>query len=834
MSGPDPFNGVRRELDGREAGKGLSPPRSKRGQITPVPSSAPPPPAHPKLGKPSASWAYRDAEGGLLGYVLRFDMPGGKEIRPLTWREGPRGTAWAWEGFDAPRPLYGLDQLAARPSAPVLIVEGEKAADAARVRLPAFVVITWPGGSKSAGKADFAELAGRAVAIWPDADEAGRDAARVVAKAARSAGAGKVGVIELPDTLPKGWDLADPWPADFGATDASAAITGALAAPEPTPRPLSPHAEPEPGPDASGIVWPPGFVMDPASGLWWREGRSGGDGKSARISDPFEVLGEGRDATGKGWSVVLRIKARDGRVSVIVIPRESLASGGDQARRLLADSGLTFANAQGLKEKLASCLMQVGARASGFITLTNETGWHDGRFVLPGETIGAGGERVLFTGDEPTLKYARRGTLEKWRVGVAAKAQRNPLLMFALSCGFAAPLLHPLAAEGGGFHFRGASSSGKSTLLVAAGSIWGGDKKGGPSGFGHPWRATDNAIENLAQAHNDGLLCLDEFAQVDPHAAGAAAYMLANGEGKRRSRPDATARPGARWLLLFLSSGEVGLSDHVASAPKPGRVAAGQELRLLDIAADAGADLGIWKTLDESETPARRSEAIKAAALADYGHAGPLFLERMIASRDARLMEAHSIIFDFEKAAKCAGDAGQIDRTARRFAVVAAAGELAATLGVVPWKPGEAADAAMVVFERWAADFGRVGLREDRQVIARVKAYIEANRAQFAGMGDALDDDEPSAAGRAGEARSMIEIGFRRIVAGERTFLFHTGGFAKVVEGHNPKDAAKALQRAGFLETDAEQGRLTKKISHEGQKRNFYTVKASILAYGDD
>lgn len=826
-----PFDRVAKEIRDRPGKRPADKPKAR--QIVPVPASAPPPPAHPRLGKPSASWAYRDAGGDLLGYVLRFDMPGGKEIRPLTWREASRGTGWTWEGFDASRPLYGLDQLAARPSASVLIVEGEKAADAARERFPSFVVITWPGGCKSVGKADFAALAGRAVAIWPDADEAGQDAARAVLKAARSAGAEAVGVIELPATLPKGWDLADPWPADFGATDAAAAITAALEPPEPTPRRPSPRAEPEPGPDASGIMWPPGFEMDPASGLWWREGRDGGDGKRAWLSDPFEVLGEGRDSTGKGWSVVVRIKARDARVSTIILPRESLASGGDQARRLLADAGLTFANGQGLKEKLASALMRVHLPA-GFITLASETGWLDGRFVLPGETIGAGGERILFTGDEGTLKYARRGTVQKWRGGVAAKAHGNPLLMFALSCGFAAPLLRLLAAEGGGFHFRGASSSGKSTLLVAAGSIWGGDPKGSNIGFGHPWRATDNALENLAQAHNDGLLCLDEFTQVEAQAAGAAAYMLANGEGKRRSRPDATARPGVRWLLLFLSSGEDGLAGHVASGPRPGRVAAGQELRLLDIAADAGAELGIWKTLDESETPARRSEAIKAAALADYGYAGPLFLERMIASRDARLLEAHSIIFDFEKAAKRAGDAGQIDRTARRFAVVAAAGELAATLGVVPWKPGEAADAAMVVFERWAADFGRVGLREDRQVIARVKAYIEANRAQFAGMGDALDDDELSAAGRAGEARSMIEIGFRRIVAGERTFLFHAGGFAKVVEGHNPKDAAKALQRAGFLETDAEQGRLTKKISHEGQKRNFYTVKASILAYGDD
>jgi putative DNA primase/helicase len=69
-------------------------------------------------------------------------------------------------------------------------------------------------------------------------------------------------------------------------------------------------------------------------------------------------------------------------------------------------------------------------------------------------------------------------------------------------------------------------------------------------------------------------------------------------------------------------------------------VAAGQDLRLIDVSADMGAGLGIWNYLDKGETAAARSEALKLAAKAHFGHAGPLFLEKLIANREALLKRA--------------------------------------------------------------------------------------------------------------------------------------------------------------------------------------------------
>jgi putative DNA primase/helicase len=110
----------------------------------------------------------------------------------------------ALERPPAPRPFYGLDRLAARPSAPVLVVEGEKAADAAATLFPEYVTVTWPGGGKAVGKAEWRALAGRAVAAWPDNDAAGHEAVAAVAKALATAGAASAAVVDVPRNWPDG------------------------------------------------------------------------------------------------------------------------------------------------------------------------------------------------------------------------------------------------------------------------------------------------------------------------------------------------------------------------------------------------------------------------------------------------------------------------------------------------------------------------------------------------------------------------------------------------------------------------------------------------------
>ncbi|MEQ9209962.1 MAG: hypothetical protein RLN96_09005, partial [Pseudomonadales bacterium] len=129
-------------------------------------------PRHPSLGHPSGYWVYTDSQGSPFTSICRFDKRDGrgKEYRPFSLQ--PDGS-WQWKGTAQPRPLYKLKRLADNPMLPVIVVEGEKAADALQSVVTDYVVTTAMHGAQSSKKTDWSPLENRKVIIWPDADEAG-------------------------------------------------------------------------------------------------------------------------------------------------------------------------------------------------------------------------------------------------------------------------------------------------------------------------------------------------------------------------------------------------------------------------------------------------------------------------------------------------------------------------------------------------------------------------------------------------------------------------------------------------------------------------------------
>jgi hypothetical protein len=118
-------------------------------------------------------------------------------------------------------PLYGLTELNGRPDASVVVVGGEKSVDAAKKVFPFSVVVTSPGGSNAAMKADWTPLAGRSrVVIWPDLDALGFNYATTVADLLGDLGIPMVLIVDaqrLAEVDPSGrrreaitgWDVAD-------------------------------------------------------------------------------------------------------------------------------------------------------------------------------------------------------------------------------------------------------------------------------------------------------------------------------------------------------------------------------------------------------------------------------------------------------------------------------------------------------------------------------------------------------------------------------------------------------------------------------------------------
>lgn len=181
-------------------------------------------------------YAYRDGQGNLKGYVLRIEKAdGGKITPPLSYCENGDGLkAWKWQAFekDSKTP-YGIEKLARDKTRPVLVVEGEKTADAAQDLLPEYHVLTWGGGAGNVDKTNWEPLVGRNVAIWPDNDQGGHKAARalhdiIVAANAEKSGVTSVAIVPLPDGIPHKWDLADTLPEGWTANTVKGMIKGSI------------------------------------------------------------------------------------------------------------------------------------------------------------------------------------------------------------------------------------------------------------------------------------------------------------------------------------------------------------------------------------------------------------------------------------------------------------------------------------------------------------------------------------------------------------------------------------------------------------------------------
>lgn len=190
-------------------------------------SNVPTNPRHPKFGVPARKWTYRNIKGELVGFTFRFENGDKKDIVPMAYcvAEEDGEHQWRWKSFNKPRPLYNEHLLQEDRTSPILLVEGEKTADAATKIFNDYIVATWAGGSSAVKHANFEVLKGRDVIIWPDADEPGLKAAALIGEILLEAKVKSLKLVYPPKELPKGWDLADDIPEGVDLDRRAAVIT---------------------------------------------------------------------------------------------------------------------------------------------------------------------------------------------------------------------------------------------------------------------------------------------------------------------------------------------------------------------------------------------------------------------------------------------------------------------------------------------------------------------------------------------------------------------------------------------------------------------------------
>jgi putative DNA primase/helicase len=546
------------------------------------------------------------------------------------------------------------------------------------------------------------------------------------------------------------------------------------------------------------------------------ESGNGDKKKSTWICARLDVVAETRNDIGKEWGKQLSWKDPDGRPHRWAMPMALLGRPGDPVIAELLSGGLRIDPSS----KQLVCMYIQSTNSDRKMLCTNRTGWCGQSYVLPDTTIEAsGGEEVIYqSANEHNQYYKVSGTGDDWRAKVGRYCSGNSRLILATSCVLAGPVLRLLGEESGGVHIFGGTSTGKTTAGVVSGSVMGG---GTSNGCVETWRATANGLEGRARERNDSCLILDELGQVAAQEVGDVIYMLANGQGKGRAPIDGTSIERVNWLTSVVSTGEVTIEQHAASADR--KIHGGVGVRILDIPADAGAGKGAFENIHGATDPGAFARMLKENATTTYGAVFrewvTCLLECLDGCKDI-LRERAQNFFD----AHCPGNAAsEVQRAVRRFAVVAAAGDLATIFGVTGWADGEASWACKRCVNDWIAQRGGTGAFDDEKVLSQIRIFLKQHDARFQrfALGDIPREMPPNHRGNAGFYKN-------------NSYFIDPDVFKKeVCTGFDPKQVCRILRMHKYL--DAAPSRFEKQLRVHGKKPAwFYAVKESILYSGDD
>lgn len=456
------------------------------------------------------------------------------------------------------------------------------------------------------------------------------------------------------------------------------------------------------------------------NGLYFRSDPKDLSQKGRWLSSPIEVVAQTRDPLNGSWGRLVRFHDANGVLHQLILSMAELGGNGDSVRQMLLEQGLRISPDKTARSLLIRFLNDSAPQM--FARVVKKFGWIGDVYVLRNIAYG-GAEGELFIPEAPQLSdiFEPSGTLEDWRKNVANPCLGNPLLELAIAFAFTGPLLEPCGLEGGGLHFFGPSSCGKTTALKVAGSVCGG---GGKYGYIRQWRATDNALEGTAATHCDNLLCLDEIGQASSRVVSEVAYMLANGQGKARANKDGNAKAIREWRLSFMSTGELTLADKIAEDGR-GQAMAGQAVRVLDIPADGGTGQGIFTCVPKELDGDIFSQQLVGATGQFYGTPLRGFLERLVDGLEEHVSGVEKKIADFVRNVCPEGASGQVKRACQRFGLIAAAGEKAISFGVLPWPEGTASRAAQFGFSAWIKERGGIGDMEIENALERIKTFFQ-------------------------------------------------------------------------------------------------------------
>ena len=801
--------------------------------------------------KPDAIYVYCNAEQNVICAVLNC----GGDRKTIVF--GTKDGHPAWHVIDKAEqnklfpvlPLYRAEMLARAKSLPVVVTFNEEAADELQKLVKDTVVVAID--PNNIRKADLSQLRGRAVTVWPDASESGLKRACAMAQCIdedqpADSASPAVKVATLPDGLPDDWKPGRQ-PTEGENIDYQSIVDAAVEAHE--------IADAD---SAGGVEYPKNYVMTPSGLVYLMPAPSSrefaSDTEIEVTTRPFAVISAVDTRSAADAGLLLRWKNDQGRVQEFVAPKREISNVKSDLFSRMAGLGFGFNPAQA--QHLRTFFMKI--YCNSFTQIVDKVGWSESgkgvfdTFIVPGgDVLSSSDERIIFKNDNvdtEVLKalHSPAGTLAEWQESIAAYARGNSRLIFAISAALASPLLPLLKVPGGGFHFYGRSSRGKTTMLTVGASVWGDTNDPGNTII-KKWKSTANAMEGLLERVSETCAFLDESTNAPGRTIGDIVYLASDGEGKNRATRDVGLRKGKTFRLIFVSSGEKSLSDQIAA--DAGAIQGGQDARMPSIHALVSETNGAFDNIHGFDDPAYFSKYLTGKCKECHGVAGRHFIKELMHEIKDKGQEyvvdlINGQIARFREKYVRSGIDGQVERVADRFALVAAAGEMAIWLGVLPWEEGEAMAEIGRVYEDWIDGRGGDGSREDINLIKALREFLMRHGLR---RFDSLRRIETaSGGGQEGTADDFVSNvtdrgGFREQVSANNNetvfydYVIPAATWDSFVRDDLKAtsmtgiDAAKAIREAGFLKVGSRGMTVKRTLPTVGKQVRCYTILHTIM-----
>lgn len=477
------------------------------------------------------------------------------------------------------------------------------------------------------------------------------------------------------------------------------------------------------------------------------------------------------------------------------MPMHMLKGSGEELRGELLNQGYTFETCK--RSHLANYIMAVKPKHQ--ITAATTIGWHENTFILPKQIIGTG--TFAFQSECASENdFIEKGSIESWGKEVGSLCAENIPLMISVAAALSGPLLKLAHFQhGGGIHWVGDSSIGKTTAVEVAATIW------GPPEFIRSWSATSNGIEGTAATRNDTCLILDEIDEASPKEVGKISYMLINGCGKQRANRKGMARKTQRWRLMALSTGERSLESIIQQTGN--RVNSGQLVRLLNIPAKF--NYGIFNDLHGFESGRSLADHLKTACQNHYGMVGPAFVNALLSESENIPDLLESIVSKFSQNASSSLE----QRAARIFSLIGLAGELAIKYKLLPWDKGSSLSAALVAFTHWQS-FQGSKQTEDERILQAVRDFLEKySDSRFSAI-KPENENERSILNRAGWYKDTNN---------GRIYMINSASISEVGGGYDRSRVVEAFVRSNWIH-ERDSKRHTKKVRTPSGLKNLYHI----------